>query len=286
MNVKLKMSMLASILAFAAAGQANATIVGTAAPGSDLVLTVFDATTDSTYTRDLSINMTNFVAGVTGTASTLKASAASVGNLSYAADGNWTSFMSGVGGSDSLSWNISAAKTVTGTSFMGQELLITAPTTVAVTPTANLNSSLTSIISNYSLYYSNASGLQGTASSDVNTGGTLTYITGADAHVAGNDALTANAGWKFATTGTAFGQNLDFYFITPSSTSGIAKVAAAQFGAANGGDVWTLASNGTLSYTVAAVPEASEWMLMLSGFGLIGFIASRRKNSGAALTFA
>jgi hypothetical protein len=32
-------------------------------------------------------------------------------------------------------------------------------------------------------------------------------------------------------------------------------------------------------FNVSPVPEASEWALMLAGFGLIGFIASRRKNS-------
>jgi hypothetical protein len=49
-------------------------------------------------------------------------------------------------------------------------------------------------------------------------------------------------------------------------------------------DTVTLASNGVLTYTVAGVavppvPEPGEWLLMLSGFGLLGFIATRRKNT-------
>ena len=46
---------------------------------------------------------------------------------------------------------------------------------------------------------------------------------------------------------------------------------------------WTLSSNGTLTYSVAALtvspaPELGEWLLMLLGFGLVGFYATLRKQ--------
>jgi len=46
---------------------------------------------------------------------------------------------------------------------------------------------------------------------------------------------------------------------------------------------WTLSSNGTLTYSVnglsvSPAPEPGEWMLMLLGFGLVGFIGTRRKQ--------
>ncbi len=37
---------------------------------------------------------------------------------------------------------------------------------------------------------------------------------------------------------------------------------------------------------VAAVPEPSEWLLMLSGFGVVGFIAKRRKNDSSSMLIA
>jgi hypothetical protein len=36
----------------------------------------------------------------------------------------------------------------------------------------------------------------------------------------------------------------------------------------------------------SSVPEPGEWLMMLSGLGLIGFIATRRKNQGTNMTFA
>ena len=40
------------------------------------------------------------------------------------------------------------------------------------------------------------------------------------------------------------------------------------------------------SVTVAPVPELSEWLLMLSGLALIGFIATRRRSQGLQQGFA
>jgi hypothetical protein len=36
----------------------------------------------------------------------------------------------------------------------------------------------------------------------------------------------------------------------------------------------------------SSVPEPGEWLMMFSGLGLIGFIATRRKNQGTNMTFA
>ena len=50
--------------------------------------------------------------------------------------------------------------------------------------------------------------------------------------------------------------------------------------------IMALSSNGTLTYTVAALtvspaPEPGEWLLMLAGFGLVGFMARFRKQTAA-----
>jgi hypothetical protein len=80
------------------------------------------------------------------------------------------------------------------------------------------------------------------------------------------------------TTG-ALDESLDFWLMYNTSTSGSTnKGAAKQFTTLADGDyMWTLASNGTLTYGVPAVPEADTYALLLAGLGLVGFMARRRK---------
>jgi hypothetical protein len=92
---------------------------------------------------------------------------------------------------------------------------------------------------------------------------------------------------------TALGSSANFLFITPSAPNarGVLQGSAVyQFADAAGvASTWTLGATG-LTYTAAAtavapVPEPGEWLLMLSGLALVGFIASRRKNS-SSVSFA
>lgn len=280
MKMKLKLSILAGALASALVGQANASVVNTTnSTGSDLVLTVFDSTSDTTYTRDLGTNMSTFTAGVSGTASSLTATGP--GDLSFAADSNLTSFLAGVG-TDTVWWSVTAAKTGA-LAFNGESAMVTYSGLTMSTLTSNGN--MGNAIGDFNSYYTSADGLQGTtSSSDV----TSTIATANVTALYTQLKSTATPGVP-NTSVASLGSSLDFIYITPSSASSVGKVSTAAFGAANGGDVWSLSSAGNLTYTVAsvaAVPEPSEWLLMLSGFGLAGFIATRRKNRANAVTFA
>ena len=70
-----------------------------------------------------------------------------------------------------------------------------------------------------------------------------------------------------------YGSNADFYLLdtnSPTTAVGVTPYAGTFNYAA-----------GVLTYTVAAVPEPSEYALMLAGLGMIGFMARRRLNHRA-----
>lgn len=285
MNMKLKMSVLAGALALAVAGQANATIVTGTTGSSDLILSIWDTTSLTSYTRDLGVNMSSFLAGVSGINTALVASSASLSNATYAADGLLTSFLSGVNLATTV-WNVTALDNAGTTAFQGKQLLSTTNANIKSAAnslaSAQANSTVLTAIGNADFYYANANGAAGAAATSVTA-------TSADSWYANSNLFGPSGSTKLSFNTTAgIGSSLNFWYLTPSSTTAVAKASVAQFGNTAGVSTWTLASNGTLSFAapVAAVPEPGEWALMLSGFGLIGFIALRRKNQNTSMTFA
>jgi hypothetical protein len=173
-----------------------------------------------------------------------------------------------------LAWNVSAANSNATKGFEVNKLLTTSNNGTA-TFTALLNTPMIATSVGQTTYFGTASTLMGTSA---------TSVSGAYASF-GNTSAPLVATYAPTTT-AAVGSSMNFLFLTPSSTSTVAKAAGAQFGNAAGADTFTLASNGVLTYTVAAVPEPGEWLLMLSGLGLLGFIATRRKNQNTSMMFA
>jgi len=279
---KLQLTLLAGAVALAVAGQANAGInAGSSTALSDLVLTVTDATTSSVFVEDLGVAGSTFTAGVTGTTATTVAAASvyAAGSTtvlgSTADEAALASFLSGTAATDAVSWNVSASQSGATGGFNTSALLTTS--SAGLTPvTGQGNTPFKNLETQQSTYFGLANGLAGTATSVVGTTAALSPAGGVQA------PLLSVAG-----TTAAVGTSMNFLFGTPSSTSTVAKAAGAQFvNSAGLADTVTLASNGVLTYTVAAVPEPGEWMLMLSGFGLVGFIAARRKNNNASMKFA
>ena len=264
--MKLKLSLLVGALALAVSAQANAGIAGAAtATGGDLILSVWDQTNTTSYTEDLGVSMAAFLAAPN--------------SQSWAADANMTSFLAGVAATDVTSWNVVAQKTG-GVTLTGYTFLTTSTATTA--PTGPTNTVLKSFNSGPDTYMAAANAAAGTATS-------ITAASPAAAY-AGGTTFANNFGGKANTftNDAAIGTSQNFFNLTGSSTLGSAKANVSQFTNAAGASTFTLASNGTLSYagTVAAVPEPGEWALMLSGFGLIGFVAARRKKMNTGMTFA
>ncbi|MFZ5574178.1 MAG: PEP-CTERM sorting domain-containing protein [Pseudomonadota bacterium] len=102
-----------------------------------------------------------------------------------------------------------------------------------------------------------------------------------------------------AGTGVLSGQAkaLPFYLVTASDNDPFHKASMTPFGFDVDGDgviefdnngataggtseygLWTL-QGGTLTYSVAAVPEAETYAMMLAGLGLVGFMVRRRRHA-------
>lgn len=278
--MKMKMTMLAAALALTVAGQANATIVTGTTGSSDLILTIWDSVSNTSYTKDLGINLSSFLSGVSGTSTALTASSSTVTSQAFAADALLTSYLS-TANTAGLIWNVTAIDNFASTTGFQQKQLITTTSTNIKSAANSLstvspNSQVNTAIGNLDLTLVSANSASGAATS---------VIAGsADAWIA--KINQANTSLAFNTS-AALGSTMNFWYVTPSSTTAIQKASVAQFGSTAGVATWTLASNGNLSYVapVAAVPEPGEWLLMLSGLALIGFVATRRKDEGS-MTFA
>jgi hypothetical protein len=292
MKMKMNMVLVAGALALSMAGQANATIVTGGTGASDMILTVWDSANNTSYTADLGINMSSFLSGVSATSSTaVTATGANamtvdaLGNHTFAADATLTSYLSTLPANASLVWNVTAVDNFqTAGGFQQKQLLVTTNTNIKSAAnslsTVSANTQVGTAIANWDTYLTGV---------NLNSGAATSMTAGAaDAWLAKPNQLnTFVAFTSTAPIGTAaLGSTMNFWYVTPSSIAPTGKASVAQF-QGNGTNVatWTLASNGNLTYSVGAVPEPGEWLLMLSGLGLIGFIATRRKNAGS-MTFA
>ena len=107
---------------------------------------------------------------------------------------------------------------------------------------------------------------------------TTNAATGGLAYVPNGTGTNVNGGLGFSNMASV-GTSQGLYFFTPTANSRGSFVGnAASYAFA---DTVSLSSTGLSVTPVAAVPEPGEWLLMMSGFGLIGFIANRRKGKGS-----
>lgn len=283
MKLKMKMTLVAGALALAVAGQANASIVNGDSGSSDLVLSIWDTTTLTSYTADLGVNMSAFLANVSGTNTALTAGTSSYGSHTFAADALLSSFLTSVNMATTV-WNVTAIDNAGTTAFQGKQLLTTTNANILQGATnsqalGQTNTTLLTAIGNEGFYVTAATSAAGSANS-------VTAASGSNAY-AGSNLFGTNGSTKLSfNTTAALGSSLDFWYLTPSTQSANSKATVAEFGNTAGVATWKLASDGTLTYNVAAVPEPGEWLLMLSGLGLIGFIATRRRNNAGSMTFA
>lgn len=285
MKMKMKMAFVAGALALSMAGQASAAIVTGTTGASNLILSIWDTTTATSYTADLGININSFLSGVSGTSTALTANGASVGNKTFAAGSLLTSYLAGVNTATTV-WNVTAVDNFGANGFALNPATANTGKALISTFSANIKSPANSLASAQSNPQLNTTinALDGYYTAANNAAGAATSVTAAAADPYYFGTKGGNSTLSSPNTG-ALGSTLNFWYLTPSSTSAIQKASVAQFQGVGQVATWNLASNGTLTYTVAAIPEPGEWLLMLSGLCLVGFIATRRKNTGS-MTFA
>ncbi|MHB8621747.1 MAG: VPLPA-CTERM sorting domain-containing protein [Sulfuricaulis sp.] len=263
----------------AAAGQAGAAVVQANTGNGDLFLTAWDPVANMSYSRDLGVTLSSFLSSATPAAGLTDV---------FAGDSLFqSSFANSI--ASNIHWNIAAGDDLLpagGSATTPGDLKILSTSTV--TPGTGFkftNGFMTTGANNVN----NFQGYQVTDPTPAGTGcGTnpsCVITNPADPGFGGNTTWSSSLGGTSATlsnASTGFGSSLYFYYITGSGGSTISSATETAFKNATGDGMWSLASNGTATYTipgaVSAVPiPAAVWLF---GSGLLGLVGiSRRKRS-------
>jgi len=285
--MKLAIKGIVAALGLLAVSQAHATI--STANSGELFLSVFDPIAQKSYTRDLGVTFpnfsptgasrptsgANFAFGATPTYETGNVLAAGYG-FSFQKDAVLTSFLGQASNLDALVWNVGAFDT----SSFGDPTKIYTTTNATPGQVAGMtNSSYNSAINvgGPPSHIVNGVNLQSTH----NTGGIA--VNGSSTAVAADGlayfpAIYGSNLGSFApfNTTAGLGASLGSFIITSSGADLQASVGAAAFANAAGAGLWTLTSDGVLSYQVQAIPEPGTYALFGAGVLMLAAIARRR----------
>jgi len=257
----MKLKMIAAALAIAAAGNAHAIIEDGALNNGELFMTVWDQDGQTSYILDLNVHMNDFLSYI-----------ATPGHAyHYAADATMTTFLAGVTNKSGLLFAIGAMDSNGATATDFHRYITTASS-------IDLNDTVTNLdlkqLGNYGAQFlGNVNGMIGDSNSLVVTDkSVLAY--------AGSGVWGSNwgSGANFTSTGLIGDGDLNMYFLSQTSGTFAARLNPSHYEALlqDGNQVVAkLDMDGNL--TIAAVPEAETYALMLAGLGLVGFMARRRK---------
>ena len=258
--------------------QANPAVANSATP--DLTLIVWDTSKSVTYFRDLGQTWSQASAGTVFASS-----------MSFAADStNWSNFLTALGGgltSSTFYDVVSGTLTPSGTHALvttGGAQLDDALGTYTGAP----NDTLTKVTGNatqlaVSAWQSIAVSNAATSASQPNfnsasPAGVTPNVHGSNISVSGDPGEASTAQWQNGFGQTAFttfanvGTPMNFFEMF-GGNAGLKSTVIQLSGE------WLLSPDGTLTYSVASVPEAETWVLLLCGMAVLGPLARRRRNA-------
>jgi hypothetical protein len=278
---KLRFSLIAAAVGVVVAGHANAVILESGPPtnetgkGSELILAVLNPTTNQSYVRDLGVQIGDFLPNGTNApapGSYAFGATPTVGSGSVLSDGYKLTFeadpllLSSFGGADGLR---NATFQILGTSLpldQGQAVHVLTSNNDVAAPGAIIPIELDAlgVAFNGAVQPLNTSPTHSTQANG-------SFYTN-DINNFGNFNATMLDNWQFSLlsvkTTAAVGTDLKMWAVRPGSTVGVSAFTNAS---------WNLdPTTGVLTYQVAAIPEASEWTMMLAGLVTVGAIARRR----------
>ncbi|MGB4766238.1 MAG: PEP-CTERM sorting domain-containing protein [Rugosibacter sp.] len=283
--MKLKMKLMAAAVALAASAGANAAMDTMLSGNSSLAFIALDSTgSPISMVMDLGINLTDFLPTAVASNAGYNAvwnfntNTRTVNGVAQAGDYAWSNALStfyGTGQNAETKWGVIAGDSLSD-NVNGDQRFMTTTNTALATIQQQSKANLSGFSTSDSVFTQN--NLLPSHTTNAEGGSTATSGTAYVGQSFGTAGKWANKATFVALAAEGVAQN--FYMLDTNDGIASNKALVTQFANSQNAATFSYA-NGILTYSVAAVPEPSEYALMLAGLGMIGFMARRRINNRA-----